>query len=234
MDSCVFPLLIKFIIQFPQNIAEHGPAKGIGRFATQRLGEKLTIITQTLNSENALKVTIDWSHFKTDRNLFEIASPIEVVQKTKEEGTDLIIEVLREGWSDAMIRRVYRYTSDLLQPFPLSKKKKEEEAISKNNTVEPGFQSSYFRKDNETLTKIIDEEDAFYKHALAEIEGYVLDDGQGCWSMKSEILNFPAEVNLIGKDKDIPDSKYNFIKGIHFKCYYFIYEASLYLHKYLL
>lgn len=199
--------------------------KGIGRFATQRLGGKLTIITQTLNSEYALKVTIDWGEFKTDQNLFEIASPIEVTQKTKDEGTDLIIEFLRDGWSDAMIRRAFRYTSDLLQPFPLSKKKKEE-AINKNN-IDPGFQSSYFRKEGDVINKIIDEEDVFYNHAVAEIEGYVLDDGQGCWSLKSDVLNFPTEVYLIGKDKEIPESRYNFIKGVHFKCYYFIYESSL-------
>lgn len=197
--------------------------KGIGRFATQRLGDKLTIITQTEDSKNALKVVINWSDFEMDKDLASVANTIEVVAKEKEEGTDLIIEFLREGWSDTMIKRVYRYTSDLLQPFPLSKKRKTLE----KRKIDPGFKSAYYRDKIEKENKIIDEEEAFLKHALAEMEGYVLQDGQGCWSLKSKKLDFPQEVFLIGKEREIPESKFNSIKGIHFKCYYFIHLSSL-------
>lgn len=197
--------------------------KGIGRFATQRLGDQLTIITQTVNSNLALKVSIDWLQFETDRDLSAITNAIEIIPKIKDEGTDLIIGKLREGWSDAMIKRVFRYTADLLQPFPLSKQRKEHEGSKED----PGFQSTYYRNNNREIVKVIDEEEAFLKHALAIIEGYVLDNGQGHWSLESSRLNFPQEDFLIGKDKDSHESKFNLIKGIHFKCYYFIYESSL-------
>ena len=131
--------------------------KGIGRFATQRLGNSLTIITQTKESEIALKVTINWNEFETDKDLSLIANRIEGVDKQIEEGTILIINDLREGWSDAMIKRVYRYTSELLQPFPLSKKRKK---LDKKR-VDPGFKSTYFRVDDGTGTPIIDEQIAF-------------------------------------------------------------------------
>ncbi|HCN10804.1 MAG TPA: ATP-binding protein [Chryseobacterium sp.] len=201
--------------------------KGIGRFATQRLGKKLTIITQTINSQVALKVTINWDDFVTDKDLTAVSNSIEFVSKTKENGTILIIEGLREGWSDAMIKRVYRYTSELLQPFPLSKKKEEE----KEHSIDEGFKSNYYRSDNGGLVAIVDEEKEIFQHALAEIEGYVLDDGQGCWSLKSEKLNFPEEVYPIGnseKDKDDTTTPFNLIKGVHFKAYYFVYEPSLF------
>lgn len=197
--------------------------KGIGRFATQRLGNKLTIITQTLSSKVALKVIVDWDQFQSDKDLSSIANSIEVIPKDIQEGTTLIIENLREGWSDPMIKRVYRYTSDLLQPFPLSKKRKEEQ----KHQSDPGFRSSYFRESETEENKIIDEQEAFLKHALAEIEGYVLEDGQGCYSFKSEKLDASEEVFLIGKERDLPESKFHHIKGVHFKCYYFIYEGSL-------
>lgn len=195
--------------------------KGIGRFATQRLGDKLTIITQKADLDKALKVTIDWNKFETDKDLASISNSIEVIPKEKEEGTTLIIEGLREAWSDPTIKRVYRYTSDLLQPFPLSKEGK----AKIKNKVDPGFKSSYYRDNENNL--IIDEEEAFLKYALAEIEGYVLEDGQGRWSLKSEKLDFPKEVFFIGKNKDLPESKFHFIKGVHFKCHYFLYDASL-------
>ncbi|NGF56799.1 ATP-binding protein [Parapedobacter sp. SGR-10] len=201
--------------------------KGIGRFATQRLGDKLTIITQTENSQEALKVVINWDEFQTDKDLLTISSRIEFIPKEKEEGTTLVIEGLREGWSDAMIKRVYRYTSELLQPFPLSKKKKKENKSSDD----PGFKSNYFRKDEDELIPIIDEEKAIFQHALAEIEGYVLDDGQGCWALKSDKLNFSQEVYAIGnneKDKEDTSTPFNLIKGVHFKAYYFVYDPSLF------
>lgn len=197
--------------------------KGIGRFATQRLGNVLTIITQTFDSDEAIKVTIDWNRYETDQDLSIIANKIEVIAKQKTEGTDLIIEDLREGWSDVMIKRVYRYTADLLQPFPLSKKKKNE----KKNEVDPGFSTSYFRDVNGTLNKIIDEQEAFLKNALAEIEGFVLDNGQGCWTLQSNRLGFKEQVFDIGRDEKDDKSPFEFIRDIHFKCYYFIYENDL-------
>lgn len=201
--------------------------KGIGRFATQRLGNKLTIITQTIQSQEALKVIVNWDDFATDKDLLTISNSIEFVSKTKDRGTTLVIEGLREGWSDAMIKRVYRYTSELLQPFPLSKKTEEE----KENSIDEGFKSNYFRSDNGDLIAIVDEEKAIFQHALAEIEGYVLDDGQGCWALKSDKLNFPQEVYSIGnneKDKEDVSTPFNLIKGLHFKAYYYIFDASLF------
>jgi signal transduction histidine kinase len=201
--------------------------KGIGRFATQRLGSKLTIITHTAKSDSSIKITINWDDFETDKDLLGVSNNIEIIPKTKEEGTTLIIENLRDGWSDSMIKRVFRYTSELLQPFPLSKKNKEEFAIS----IDPGFKSYYFRQNGQDLIPVIDEEEAIFKHALAEIEGYVLDDGQGCWALKSDKLNFPQEIFLIGNDeknRDNTDVKFNLIKGLHFKTYYFILDSSLF------
>ncbi|MFZ6665660.1 sensor histidine kinase [Peijinzhouia sedimentorum] len=201
--------------------------KGIGRFATQRLGSKLTIITHTAKSDFSIKISINWNDFETDRDLLSVSNNIEVIPKTKREGTTLIIENLRDGWSDAMIKRVFRYTSELLQPFPLSKKNKDEAESS----IDPGFKSYYFRQEGQELIPIIDEEEAIFKHALAEIEGYVMDDGQGCWALKSDKLNFPQEVFLIGNDeknRENPEVKFNLIKGLHFKVHYFIYEPTLF------
>lgn len=201
--------------------------KGIGRFATQRLGGKLTIITHTVKSETSMKITINWSDFETDKDLLSVTNSIEIIPKTEEEGTILIIENLRDRWSDAMIKRVFRYTSELLQPFPLSKNKKKET----KNSIDPGFKSCYYRQDGQDLIPIIDEKEAIFKHALAEIEGYVLEDGQGCWALKSDKLNFPQEVFLIGNDEKNRENinvKFNLIKGLHFKAYYFILDSSLF------
>lgn len=45
---------------------KHEMQKGIGRFSTQRLGHKLTIVTQTIEDEMASMVEIDWNNFERD------------------------------------------------------------------------------------------------------------------------------------------------------------------------
>jgi signal transduction histidine kinase len=197
--------------------------KGIGRFATQRLGEKLTIITQTADNDHANKVSIDWTNFEMDKDLYLITSTISTIPKTKDQGTTLIIDKLRDAWTDSMLKKSYRYSLDLLQPFPLSKVRKKEE----KNRIDPGFKISYFKKSWGKNQPIINDQEAFFQHALAEIEGYVLDDGQGMWSMMSSLLNFEEEIFSIGKQRDDVNSKFDFIRNVHFKCYYFIYEPSL-------
>ncbi|RYG29557.1 MAG: hypothetical protein EOO01_38040, partial [Chitinophagaceae bacterium] len=44
---------------------------------------------------------------------------------------------------------------------------------------------------------------------------------------KSKKLEFPEEIFLIGKDRDIETSKFDYIKGVHFKAYYFIFLPAL-------
>ncbi|RZJ86535.1 MAG: ATP-binding protein, partial [Chryseobacterium sp.] len=94
--------------------------KGIGRFATQRLGDKVTIITQKLEDSQAIKLTIDWELYNVDQDISFVRNPIEFIEKTRPEGTTLIIEGLREVWTGSAIKRVYRYVSELFQPDYLS------------------------------------------------------------------------------------------------------------------
>ena len=57
--------------------------KGIGRFAVQRLGEKLTITTQTENDETALVLSINWNEYANDLDLSAITNKIFTKQKTR-------------------------------------------------------------------------------------------------------------------------------------------------------
>ncbi|RKE52382.1 sensor histidine kinase [Sphingobacterium detergens] len=187
--------------------------KGIGRFSTQRIGKKLTIITQTQLSPKALKLQVDWDKYEIDGDLFLISNNVDEIDKIKEEGTTLIIDEVRDIWSLAMIKKTFTFISDLLQPFPLSTRLEQSQG-------DPGFKVDFY-KDS---TILIDEESAFFQHALAQIEGYVDNDGQGFYSFKSEKLNIDEDVILIGKEeRDIPYIK---LKNVHFKAYYFIWNSG--------
>jgi len=195
--------------------------KGIGRFSTQRLGNKLTITTQTEDSEFALKLTIDWDNYKKDGDLIFIANKIEEIPKTKNKGTTLLIEQLREWWAEGMIKRVYRYAIDILQPFPLADIKTEES----DEIKDPGFQITCL-KDN---FQIANQESMFFKHAIAEIEGHINENGQAYWNIRNSHIPNANTVNhqYFSKDDKIPDVKFEFLQDVKLKAYYYIFNSGL-------
>ncbi len=191
--------------------------KGIGRFSAQRLGRNLTIITQTLDVEKALKVIINWDDFKGDTDLSFITNEISLVDKTKDEGTTLIIENLRDGWTEAQMKRVYRYASEILQPFPLAKTKKESKTFN-----DPGFKLKCVEIYNGRKYKIADEQIMFFEHALAEIEGHVDNEGYMFFKFNSKQLEHKEKRIVLNQD-----TPYSVLKNASIKAYYFIYSAGL-------
>lgn len=193
--------------------------KGIGRFAVQRLGESLEVITQTLNATKALRVKIDWNKFETGIDLTSITSRIEEIPKRKQEGTTLIIEKLREPWDEFSIKQVYDYVSDLIQPFPLSNK-------IKLSREDPGFKVNMFRVADGDLITVADDETQILGHALAVIEGYVDRAGRGFWSIQSGRLGIDDKILPIGPDREKPTKSFQELRNVHFKAHYFIYSAG--------
>ena len=198
--------------------------KGIGRFATQRLGKKLTIITQTVQSEIALKVTVDWTQYKIDTDISSIYNPIEEIPKIQEEGTILIIENLRDAWSDASINRVFRYISDLLQPDYLSDRSRK---LNIARQKEESFTVSFFHEINGTEYTIADPNKMLFDKALAVIEGYVDLSSDGYCSVASDSLGLDAG-DIIKINFDENEEKFNLLNDVHFKAYYFIYNREQY------
>lgn len=192
--------------------------KGIGRFAAQRLGNILTIITQTKESETALKVTIHWDDFESDKYLNTIENTIEVVPKIKKQGTLLQIEDLKDSWSDSYVKKIYRSVSTLLQPYPLSQ--------TVRNDEDPGFKTFFYRDVIDDDHKIVDEVSEITQFALAVMDTYVDKCGQAHWAMKCDKYNYHQE-SLIGRVPEDETSRMEYIRGVRARVYYFIYEASL-------
>lgn len=200
--------------------------KGIGRFAVQRLGEGLNIITQTENTDYALKLTIDWTRYHNDIDLSAITNRLEIVKKTREKGTTLFITGLKDKWSVAAIKRIYKYVNDIIQPFPLSETKIIEEEERMEETLDPGFKSK-FLKVTDGISKVVADDDIMiYGHALAVINGKIGHEGTGSYSIESERLNI-FENGMIGNDPDDSSVVFNNLKNIWFRAYYYIYDNDL-------
>lgn len=204
--------------------------KGIGRFATQRLGRKLTITTQTFDSEFALQVVINWDDYEIDRDIDLIVNTVSQVPKVKPYGTQLKIEYSRENWTYSEIQRVFRYVSDLLQPSYLSDRlsKSEVKFASQNDT---SFSVRGEKITNGIVENVADIDKSFFNKSLAVFEGFIDSNGDGFCSVESKSLKLSALDDLIeisaGSDRD-KISRYLFVKNVHFKAYYFIYNRPDY------
>ena len=206
------------LIESPKYGRLRAGRKGIGRFAAQRLGKSLTLITQTADSKRALRLKIDWSLFEAERDLLEIASRLEQIPKEREYGTTLIIDGLREAWSDREIGRVYRYVEDLIQPYSLFNKRL-------TSSRDPGFQAIFCRLIGGKEIVVASEEKMVFDYALATVTGEVDDIGRGKWSVKSSQLNL-AESNRISTVEHSPGIAFEFIRNIRFTAYYFIWSTE--------
>jgi signal transduction histidine kinase len=192
--------------------------KGIGRFATERLGRRLTIVTQTEAENHALTVTVDWTSFTQGEDINLIANSISTGPKERPHGTRLSIEQLNDAWSDADFRRVYRFVSTLLQPAFKG-------IETKRDKDDPGFEVQITRSGQdiaEQLT-VLDADSEIFSRAVAVIEAKIDLNGNTTWwfSSSSPKLRLTSDPISIGLDRNriapLPNAR-----NAELKAYYFI------------
>ena len=93
--------------------------KGIGRFAVDKLGDYVSIITKKRGEDRWLKVDIDWAAYyremngETELRLFtdmeNSYSYIDAPNK-EESGTKLVISVIRDPWTKKEIEHLDRFS----------------------------------------------------------------------------------------------------------------------------
>src|SRR5438034_4287767 len=194
--------------------------KGIGRFAAQRLGRVLILVTQTKNANKALQIRIDWRDFEAEGNLFAITGRIEEVEKERPHGTTLIIDELRETWSDAQIQRVYRYVQDLVQPFPLA-------PVVENPRAKKdrGFKVVMSRLVGIKEVEVAGEQKMLFQHADAKSSGKVDDKGSASWRIESPRFKVDEKQKLSADPKS-PGIAFSTLLNVNFTAHYFIWDEQ--------
>lgn len=187
--------------------------KGIGRFATQRLGRKLMISTKPQNTRNGFELEIDWNKFETDKELFLISQEVRETTTKENGGTTLKIINLEDAWLNEDIKRVFRYVADLLQPFKLVKHTKKSDK----------FEVKIYHEDDQQKTEVASTEKLIYDNAVAKIDGTVNLNGRGYISYFSE----KYDINVQGKEFGLKDdqektTKFSSLRNIKFVAYYYI------------
>jgi signal transduction histidine kinase len=94
--------------------------KGLGRLSTQRLGDKLEILTRPAKSELEYEVDFRWSEFEHVKNVGDVKATVRSRAATRPTGTTLTVTDLRSPayWSTVAARDyMERELSQLLSPY---------------------------------------------------------------------------------------------------------------------
>lgn len=199
--------------------------KGIGRFATQRLGRNLIVSTHPAKGGKGYELEIDWNKFETDKELFLISQEMREIDANEISGTSLQIINLEDAWLNEDLRRVFRYVSDLLQPFQLTKKR----------AKDSGFEVKIYHGDDERVTEAASVEKLIYENAIAKIEGAVNASGRGEISYSSAEYEIDVQKMEFGlKDDKEKILKFRSLRNIKFIAYYYVQDNLPKSHKTLI
>jgi signal transduction histidine kinase len=94
--------------------------KGIGRFAAHKLGNEITLISKK-KGKNEVYIKIDWTRFFSAKYLDEV--PIKIVEREPKyfindrSGTKIVIQKLKEPWSDELVTEIIRSINNMRSPF---------------------------------------------------------------------------------------------------------------------
>jgi signal transduction histidine kinase len=93
--------------------------KGVGRFAVDKLGRRLELVTRKADAAEEIRAIFDWDDFAAQSMLSEVKArwetrlPIEI----DAHGTILRVSGLRSAWNERMFRRLSTRLSRLRSPF---------------------------------------------------------------------------------------------------------------------
>ena len=182
--------------------------KGIGRFAVQRLGDKLEILTKTQSAESTYNVKFDWDDYQATKDINEISNEINIVPPhTSEKGTTLVISGLKDKWSEAAIKRIYRYLEDILQPV----------SEFNENDNKGDFELEVYKDGKKVENQLLQIDN----YSIATITGEVDGEGNAMMQVESDRLGLQYEEKIGYNVKD-EDSRFPMLKNTRVKAYYFL------------
>ena len=95
--------------------------KGVGRFAAQKLGSLITLISKTKNDNQETLIEIDWKEFEKDKPLSEVLVKwVRIEPKTfrgVHSGTSIEIKFLNKKWNEKMVSDCVQKLGSLQAPF---------------------------------------------------------------------------------------------------------------------
>ena len=156
-------------------------AKGIGRFASRRLGTSLTLESTAKadrNQKERTEVTFDWLAFQPGKDLTEVPSTYRRTLSRDGQtlsGVTLKITDLRDIWSEADVRELQSDLLGLVSPFPIPKD-------LANSSRDPGFSLTLRAPEFPTLEGSLSE--TLFRAAWGTLIAKTGKDGKPTYSLQ--------------------------------------------------
>ena len=190
--------------------------KGIGRFAVQRLAEKLELRTYPTGEKQGYSVFFNWDEdFTAGKDLNEVFNQVHTFAKEPQQrGTELRLNSLRDAWTTAAISRVWRAVLLLQPPFRVV-------AVSGKITgrkADPGFTVRVNGETNDASADSFSIERDFLNQAIATIEAQIDEEGHASVRVVSKKLNLD--------DTEEFDNEYLLVGPVSLETRYFIFSPD--------
>lgn len=93
--------------------------KGIGRFAADKIAERLELVTKTKDSKKEIYAVFDWSKYDEAVYLDQVSNHVEErePETIKEQGTQLTLSRLRTAWNRNMVDKLHMGLLRLVSPL---------------------------------------------------------------------------------------------------------------------
>lgn len=200
-------------------------AKGIGRFATRRLGSKLTLVSIAAREDGTKeKVTaiFDWkAGFLPGQDLEKVPVKYtrELMPGDSETGVSLIIDEARDAWTEEEILELRRDLLSLQSPFPdLIIRPSDDSKKGRQN--DPGFNFELQISGTEELEQLSGGlGDSFLRAAWARLDGYIDEQGHAHYDLR--VTKTKRKDSLVDKD-----NLYSGLENARLRIYFFIYSSE--------
>jgi signal transduction histidine kinase len=201
--------------------------KGIGRFAVERLGKQLRLITATDDDKLATELTIDWAAFEKSAELIAVRHPIKRVPKASPHGTMLIVDGLREPWSIDAIQTAESYVNDLAEPRYFNAYLPDD-AKPPTSRRDPGFSVEFSVLDGVMPKAVPGAEAEVVNSATALLDASI--DEYGEW--KVHIISTPHKLDRTFTIRDVRKDeknewKFEHLRSMRLRAAYFVRESEL-------
>ncbi len=195
-------------------------AKGIGRFAARRLADTLSLVSvagRDDGTKEEVSVKFEWGKaFRRGQDLSSVEVNYErrSVDKDTPTGVTLLLEEIRDRWTEEDIAELRRDLVTLMDPFPSDKilRTKEIDGFQ----ADPGFsatlQAGEFPEQEGELRE------HFFKAAWGELTGEVDSEGRAHYKFKTQKS---SDVSEYVEDQ----AHFQDIVGTDFKIYFFVYAS---------
>ena len=198
-------------------------AKGIGRFATRRLGKRLelrSVVKLLDGTKEAIAVKFDWSDFTSGTEISDVTVDYKRVVAPNEHSTGVRLHILdaHDIWSPEDIEELKRDLIGLVSPFPTA-----HSASGLNR--DPGFKIILdIDGDESNPTDESDLSEEFLEAGWAVIEGQV--DSEGYATYTADFLRTANPREILRDNSEL----YKELDGMSFRIYYHVYEKEYYTH----